>query len=334
MTLQTILNGSIAFSIASEGSSGGLIGPKIKTAVIPVAGDGTRMFPVSLPFQKNLTPVGPKSLIQYAVEEAIQAGCEKIILIHGPEDRQQYKRAFGIDVKNSVERKMKEKESVREVIESLQSLGAQITFLTQDEPLGLGHAILEAEDYIDSSPFLVILPDDLILDGLATNASKSMVKAYQSGISVAAMPVSSEEIKNYGCFVPAAGGDTDASVFRASAMVEKPTPHEAPSNIAAIGRYILPRGIMSVLHNTPKGVGGEIQLTDAIKKMAEDDGTPIYATRFAGTRYDCGSLDGYMRASLHVAAHHIGLEATMALLEDMGFESSGPAQMQTGPEPA
>lgn len=328
MTISSLTSPSRLFAVANEGG-GGNPSSRVKTAVIPVAGDGTRMFPVSLPFQKNLTPVGPKSLIQYAVEEAIEAGCEKIILVHGPEDRQQYKRAFGIDVKSSVGRKMDEKESVKNIIESLQSLGGHITFLTQDQPLGLGHAILEAEDYIDGSPFLVILPDDLILEGLETNASKSMVAAYQSGISVAAMPVSSENIKNYGCFVPSAGGDTNADIFRASAMVEKPSPEDAPSNIAAIGRYILPRGIMGVLHDTPKGVGGEIQLTDAIKKMAEDDGTAIYATRFAGTRFDCGTHEGFMEASMHVAALSMGRDRALEIInaafpDQAGLEVEGP----------
>jgi UTP--glucose-1-phosphate uridylyltransferase len=169
----------------------------------------------------------------------------------------------------------------------------RLNFIIQEEPKGLGHAVLMAKDYIDG-PFAVILPDDLILDGVDPGALSDMVQAYKGGISIAAMVVPDADTKKYGIFSFPQTPDTTQPSLVASGIVEKPKTN-APSNMAAIGRYILPLSVMNDLVNGKPGAGGEIQLTDALDRVRAT-GEELHAVRFKGTRYDCGDPLGFIRA--------------------------------------
>lgn len=287
------------FSIATEprgGTTSELT--SVETAIIPVAGLGTRMMPLTLGTSKNLLPVGFKPLVQYAVEEALEAGCKKVVIVGGPEDVSLYKKAFAQQKSDALEAKLAKDEDLAELIGPIEEMGAQLEFVIQEEPLGLGHAIYQAHEYVTGGSFAVISPDDLILDGLETPALRSMVGVYQGGVSVAAIEVSAEETKKYGIFKLADGSQNGRSI-PAVGMVEKPK-ENPPSNLAAVGRYILPASIMDVLSQEKRGAGNEVQLTDAIDDMVSSGATSLNATLYEGQRFDCGKKQGFLDAWEHV----------------------------------
>jgi UTP--glucose-1-phosphate uridylyltransferase len=252
----------------------------IRTVIVPAAGNGTRLMPATKVTAKELLPVFDRVAIDFAVEEAVGAGAERIIVVISTA-KTSIRRYLG-EVALSVERD-------HESAPSWESR-AEIVYVFQDRPLGLGHAVLCCADTVLPGPVGVILPDDIIL---GPNALAEMAGHYRGGHMVAGMPVPAEDAAHYGIF-RVSGLPVDRCI-PLSGMVEKPAPGTAPSSIAAVGRYILDPMIFDILSHTPRGKGGEVQLTDAISIAAL--AMPLTAFRFSGTRHDCGNHDGLLAAS-------------------------------------
>lgn len=271
---------------------------QVRTAIFPVAGLGTRFLPATKATPKELLPVIDTPLIQYAIDEAQAAGIERLVFVSHP-SKSAIERYVMDDARLRAELKARGKTEIAEELReaALSPKENDVAFTMQDEPLGLGHAVLCARDHVLPGPVAVILPDDLIL---GTGCLGEMVEAYQktpAGHLVASMTVDPEETKKYGIL---AVTETAEDVMQASGMVEKPAPEDAPSREAVVGRYILDESIFDALATQTPGAGGEIQLTDAIAKGASDLG--LAGFRFSGTRFDCGSKAGMLQATLHLAA--------------------------------
>ena len=268
---------------------------KIDTVVFPVAGMGTRFLPATKAIPKEMLPVVDKPLIQWAVEEAAEAGCTRFVFVTAPEKGAIMKH-FGDapHYQKVLEARGKSKELA--LLEAGLPENAEIIETFQDEPLGLGHAIWCAREATGDRPFAVILPDDMVQH--QTGCLAQMAAKYETvgGNLVAVENVPATETYRYGVLHP--GTDIDHLV-EVRGLVEKPAPEDAPSTLAIIGRYILDAKIMDTLSAFKKGAGGEIQITDA---MAEQIGqVPMHGFRFAGTRYDCGNRDGFLEANLAFA---------------------------------
>lgn len=266
----------------------------ITTAVIPAAGLGTRFLPVTKSVPKELLPILDKPLLQYVVEEAAEAGIQRVVIVtaRGKESIAAY-----FQPQPDLERRLSASGApdLAEKVSHAASL-AEVSFVIQDEPLGLGHAVLMAEEAVAGESFLVILPDDIIAH--TPGAVAQMVEVHQRWgggvIAVEAMPW--ESVSNYGVVdaAPVAG-----RVHRVRRLVEKPLRAEAPSNLTIVGRYILPADIFDCLKRVTPGAKGEIQLTDGLALLLDDH--EIYAYEFLGTRYDGGTPLGLLRASLEFA---------------------------------
>jgi UTP--glucose-1-phosphate uridylyltransferase len=283
---------ALSFSLSKLGA----VMPKpIRKAVFPVAGLGTRFLPATKAMPKEMLPVVDKPLIQYAVEEAQEAGIEEFIFVTG-----RAKSAIENHFDHSVEleqtlRARKEEEALRSVLEWLPPPG-HISYTRQQEPLGLGHAVWCARNFIADEPFAVLLADDLILAN--PGCLKQMVDMHREvgGNLVAIEEVPPEETKRYGILEP---GPTKGSLTAARGVVEKPAPDRAPSRLGIIGRYILEPMVLTILEHQERGAGNEIQLTDA---MAKAIGLiPFHGVRFNGQRFDCGSKVGYLEANIAFA---------------------------------
>ena len=264
---------------------------KIKKAVFPVAGFGTRFLPATKAMPKELLPIVDKPLIQYAVEEAIAAGIDTLIFVTG-----RNKRAIEdhFDVKKELELALrsKGKDAQADMVHNIVPPHVECIFVRQPEQLGLGHAILCAERAVASDPFAVLLADDFLTDyvpGVTADLVGAFEKTGNSQLSV--MPMDEAYISQYGVIIPSADG------HGVIGMVEKPRQDEAPSNMASIGRYILTPDIFDTLRTLPAGSGGEIQLADALNLHAQDG--LLEAIRLKGKRFDCGSIGGFMSASAH-----------------------------------
>lgn len=273
--------------------------PRIRKAVFPVAGLGTRFLPATKTVPKEMLPIVDKPLIQYAVDEAIEAGCDTLVFITN-----RYKHAVAdyFDKAYELEQKLEKagKEKQLELIRNVLPPGVRAIFVTQPEALGLGHAVLCAKEVIGDEPFAVLLPDDLIWsrgDG-ALKQMADHAEASAHGV-IAVQDVPREQTRNYG-IVDAPGFEGQAG--RIDAIVEKPAPEQAPSNLAVVGRYILPPSIFGLLEQTPRGAGGEIQLTDAIATLLAH--SQVDAFRFHGTRFDCGTHLGLIEATVRYALDH------------------------------
>ena len=270
----------------------------IRKAVFPVAGLGTRFLPATKSVPKEMLPLVDRPLVQYAIDEAREAGIEEFIFVtaKGKSALEDY-----FDASKSLERSLEEKgklDLLAEVRKSTMPSGA-IAHIRQHEALGLGHAVWCARHLIGDEPFAVILPDDVISADQSCLAQ--MVEAYEAAGStscmVAAMEVPREKTKSYGVL------DIEEDMghmVRARGLVEKPKPEEAPSNLAVIGRYILTPQVMESLNAMKIGAGGEIQLTDAIAEQVTH-GRPVTGFRFRGQRFDCGSKSGYLQATVAFA---------------------------------
>jgi UTP--glucose-1-phosphate uridylyltransferase len=270
---------------------------KIRTAVFPVAGLGTRFLPATKSMPKEMLPLVDRPLIQYAVDEARAAGITEFIFVtaRGKSTLEDY-----FDSAPSLERELEAKgklELLGEVRNSTMPSGA-IAYIRQQEALGLGHAVWCARGLIGDEPFAVLLPDDVIAGD--TPCLQQMVEAYDAaggGCMMAVMDVPDAQVSNYGVLkVTADQGD----LVRAAGLVEKPALADAPSNVAVIGRYILTPEVLKSLGQMKNGAGGEIQLTDAIAQQIGTD-APVHGYRFRGTRYDCGSKAGFLRATVAFA---------------------------------
>ncbi|KIT17522.1 UTP--glucose-1-phosphate uridylyltransferase [Jannaschia aquimarina] len=276
---------------------------RLDTVIFPVAGLGTRMLPATKVMPKELLPVYDTPLLQFAVEEAIAAGARRLVMVSHP-SKDAIQKFFEPDP--SLEAELEEKGKTA-LLASVQATNArddvEIRFVMQHEQKGLGHAVLCAADDALEGPVGVILPDDLIL---GTPALAEMTKSFdpdRMGSLVAAQEVPREKVSSYGIFD--CDGKTpsiDGRAIAARGFVEKPAPKDAPSRLAAVGRYILSHKVFDVLRDTGYGAGGEIQLTDAIAAMGK-----INAFRFSGTRYDCGNKDGLVDATLAVQRARVNL---------------------------
>ena len=266
---------------------------KIKTVVFPVAGIGSRFLPVTKIVPKELLPILNIPLIEYAMNEAREAGIEKFIFVSSPE-KKSIIDYFRKDKKLESYLKNK-KPSLLKGIEKNMISDDSLIEVVQEEPLGLGHAIWCARDYIDG-PFAVILPDDLIISKVA--CIKQMIGAYNDHKSniVAIQEVESADISKYGVIDY---DNNEKNYYFIKNMIEKPSINNAPSNLAIIGRYILLPNVLNTLSEKKVGYGGEIQLTDAIKNTIKNEGVIGY--KFDGNRYDCGNVIGALEAQISVA---------------------------------
>ena len=267
--------------------------PRVRKAVFPVAGLGTRLLPATKTIPKEMITIVDRPLIQYAVDEAREAGIEQLIFVTG--------RGKGtlddyFDIGFELETTMRERGKNLDVLDASRSDFGEVISVRQQQPLGLGHAVWCARHVVGDEPFAVLLPDELMVG--KPNCLAQMMEAYEKvgGNLVAALEVPESETHKYGVIDP---GASDGRLTEIRGMVEKPAPGTAPSNLMLPGRYILQPGVMRALNAQETGAGGEIQLTDA---MARTIGTePVHAYRFDGERYDCGSAAGFVIANLAMA---------------------------------
>src|SRR5689334_8095805 len=266
---------------------------RVRKAVFPVAGLGTRLLPATKSIPKEMITVVDRPLIQYAIDEARAAGIEQMIFVTG-----RGKAALDdyFDIGFELETTMRERGKSVVALQPSRSGFGEIVSVRQQQPLGLGHAVWCARDIVGDEPFAVLLPDELMYG--KPNCLAQMVEAYGKvgGNIVAALEVPDSETHKYGVIDP---GPTDGRLTEIKGMVEKPAPGTAPSNLMLPGRYILQPEVMRALDAQEKGAGGEIQLTDAMAKLIGEQ--PFHAFRFEGERYDCGSAVGFVVANLAMA---------------------------------
>lgn len=268
----------------------------IKKAVFPVAGMGTRFLPATKVMPKELFPIVDRPLLQYAVDEALEAGIEQMIFVNG--------RGKGMiedhfDMAYELERTMGDRNKDRSVLDGTRLKPGDCVFVRQQEPLGLGHAIWCARDIIGDEPFAIFLPDEFMVGD--PGCMKQMVSAYEKlgGNVICALEIPMEDTPSYGVIDP---GKRDGPITEVKGLVEKPAAGTAPSNLILPGRYILQPEVMRILETQEAGAGGEIQLTDAMAQMIGKQ--PFHGMTFDGKRYDCGSKQGYVEANLALALSH------------------------------
>lgn len=267
---------------------------KIKKAIIPAAGLGTRFLPATKAQPKEMLPIVDKPTIQYIVEEAVASGIEDIIIVTG-----RTKKAIEDHFDKSVELEMElEKKNNEELLKIAREISqiANIYYIRQKEPKGLGHAVLTAKTFVGDEPFAVLLGDDVIASEVpALKQMMDMYNKYQGSI-LGVQTVDWSQVNKYGIV---AGKQIEDRIYTVEDMVEKPSREHAPSNVAALGRYILTPEIFPYLEKQEEGAGGEIQLTDALCKLAKEQ--PMFAYDFIGRRYDVGSKMGFLQATVEFA---------------------------------
>jgi len=267
---------------------------KVKKAVIPAAGLGTRFLPATKAQPKEMLPVVDKPSIQYVVEEAVRAGLTDILIITGRGKRSienHFDRSFELEYYLETKGKFDELKEVREISEM-----ASIHYIRQRDPLGLGHAVAAAEQHVGGEPFAVLLGDDIISDRMPLLQEMLKVHDRYGRSVIAVQEVARDEISLYGAIEPEFVEDNLARVV---SIVEKPDPEDAPSNLAAIGRYVLTPEVFGALRVTEPGKGGEVQLTDAINMLAREQA--VYAYVFENGRFDVGNKLDYLRATVEMA---------------------------------
>ncbi len=281
----------------------------IKKAVFPGAGLGTRFLPATKAIPKELLPIVDRPLIQYAVDEAREAGIEQIIFVTG---RGKTAIVEHFDVAYELEATMAERGKDMSVLDATRATPGDIITVRQQVPLGLGHAIWCARAIVGNDPFAILLPDELMVG--EPGCMKQMVEAYNEvgGNLISVLEVPEDEVSSYGVIAP--GAQISDTLTEVTGLVEKPPRAEAPSNKIISGRYILQPEVMRTLETQGKGAGGEIQLTDAMARMIGNQ--PFHAVTFAGRRFDCGSKTGFVEATLALALER----------EDMGAEVRAMAQ--------
>ncbi len=271
----------------------------ITKAVFPVAGMGTRFLPVTKATPKEMLPIVDKPLIQYAAEEAIASGVRELIFVTSSSKRA-IEDHFDKNYELESELERRGKHELLDIVQGVVPKGVSCVYVRQPEALGLGHAVLCARPVVGNDPFAVILADDLI-DADSDPCLAQMSRLYtERGCSVLGVEeVPAADTDKYGIVDAEEEGER---LGRLRSIVEKPDPREAPSRLAVVGRYILTPRIFELLESTPRGAGGEIQLTDAIARLLESE--PVLAYRFRGRRYDCGSKLGYLQATVEYARKH------------------------------
>lgn len=265
----------------------------IRKAVFPVAGLGTRFLPATKAIPKEMLPIVDRPLIQYAVDEAREAGIEQMIFVTG---RGKSAIEDHFDIAFELEKTMSERGKSLAVLEPTRLGPGNCAYVRQQEPLGLGHAIWCARDIVGDEPFAIFLPDEFMVG--SPGCMKQMVEAYNrlGGNLISVLEVPREAVSSYGVIAP---GKSEGDVTEVLGLVEKPRVADAPSNLIISGRYILQPEVMRTLESQEKGAGNEIQLTDAMARMIGSQ--PFHAVTFAGKRYDCGSKAGYVQANLAIA---------------------------------
>jgi UTP--glucose-1-phosphate uridylyltransferase len=270
---------------------------RVRKAVFPAAGWGTRFLPATKAQPKEMLPLVDKPVIQYAVEEAVAAGIEQVIIITSSQ-----KRAIEdhFDLSLELENLLEQRGDI-EMLRQIRAISdlAQISYVRQKEQLGLGHAVLVVKELVGHEPFAVILSDDVVVG--ERPCIGQLIHAYGETHSsvVAVTEVPHEETCRYGVIDGQAVDSGDPRLYKVSRLVEKPDPEDAPSNLAIIGRYVLTPKIFDKLEQTPCGAGGEIQLTDAIEALMQEQ--DVYGYAFDGVRYDAGTTMGWLRASVELA---------------------------------
>ena len=279
---------------------------RVRKAVFPAAGWGTRFLPATKAQPKEMLPLVDKPIIQYAVEEAVAAGIEQVIIVTSSQ-----KRAIEdhFDLSYELERLLEEKGEIEKLrqVRHISDL-AQVAYVRQKEQLGLGHAVLMAKDLIGHEPFAVLLPDDVVVGDRP--AIGQLIQVYQQthGSVVAVTQVPEEETGRYGIVGVAPIEDNhDGRLHQMTRIVEKPAAGKAPSTLAVIGRYVLTPKIFDKLEQTQRGSGGEIQLTDGIQALMEEQ--TVYAYEFEGIRYDAGTTMGWLKATVDLALSRADLGA-------------------------
>ena len=265
----------------------------IKKAVFPVAGLGTRFLPATKAIPKEMLPIIDRPLIQYAVDEAREAGIEQLIFVTG---RGKTAIVEHFDTAYELESTMNARDKSLDALEPTRIQPGNLVTVRQQVPLGLGHAIWCARAIVGDEPFAIFLPDELMIG--SPGCMKQMVEAYNrvGGNLISVLEVPEDEVSSYGVIDP---GKRDGALTEVKGLVEKPRREDAPSNLIISGRYILQPEVMRVLEHQGKGAGGEIQLTDAMARMIGQQ--PFHAVTFAGKRYDCGSKTGFVEATLAIA---------------------------------
>ncbi len=272
----------------------------IRTAVFPVAGLGTRFLPATKAIAKEMLTVVDKPLIQYATEEAVAAGMDTLVFVVGRTKNaiiDHYDKAYELETELS----LRDKQALLKVVQDVVPSHIHCVFIRQSEALGLGHAVLCAQPAVGNEPFAVLLPDDLIYNKGGASCIQQMVEVFdeKQGSVIGTQTVAMTESDKYGMVAGPKLGDRLSLIDE---IIEKPSPAEAPSDQAVVGRYILTPAILDKLKTTKRGAGNEIQLTDAIAELRKQE--EIYAYSFEGRRYDCGSKIGYLEANVEIALQH------------------------------
>ncbi len=270
----------------------------LKKAVFPVAGLGTRFLPATKAQPKEMLPVVDKPLIQYAVEEAYAAGIRHMIFVTG-RNKRAIEDHFDTAYELETELEAAGKQQLLELVRSMNPSDMDFSYVRQPRSLGLGHAVLCAEHLIGNEPFAVLLADDLMVGTppVLAQMAKQFEQLQQSVLAVQQVPL--EQTRRYGIV---AGEAVNTQLMKISQMVEKPAPEVAPSRMGVAGRYILTPAVFSHIRNQPTGVGGEIQLTDGIAGLMAEQS--VYAYQYQGKRYDCGSKEGFLEATVELALQH------------------------------
>ncbi len=281
---------------------------KVRKAVIPAAGLGTRFLPATKSIPKEMLPVVDKPSIQYVVEEAVAAGLTDVLIVSGRSKRaveDHFDRNFELE-------HYLEAQGRTEILKSVQSSSdlADIHYVRQRDPLGLGHAVSVAREHVGNEPFVVLLADDIMVDG--AQLLRSMIATYEERdrTVLALLEVPHESIGSYGCVAPGPGGDGD--LVRVAGIVEKPAPEDAPSDLAVFGRYVLSPKIFDALDRITPGRGGELQLTDAIALLLAEE--EVFGRTFTEGRHDIGQKIGFLRANIELALARPDLEDDMRAL--------------------
>lgn len=277
---------------------------KVRKAIIPAAGLGTRFLPATKAQPKEMLPIVDKPTIQYIIEEAVEAGIQDIIIVTG-RNKRSIEDHFDRSIELELELEKNQKTEILEMVKGISEM-ANIHYIRQKEPRGLGHAILAAQHFIGDEPFAVLLGDDVVISKQpCLGQMLDVFREYQTSI-LGVQTVPNEVVDKYGII---AGKQVDDRVYKVQDMVEKPAQDEAPSNIAVLGRYIITSEIFKFLETQDAGKGGEIQLTDALKRLAKEQA--MYAYDFKGHRYDVGTKTGFIQANIEFALRNEELRQEM-----------------------
>ncbi|CRH89828.1 UTP--glucose-1-phosphate uridylyltransferase [Chlamydia trachomatis] len=273
---------------------------KVRKAVIPAAGLGTRFLPATKALAKEMLPIVDKPTIQFIVEEALKSGIEDILVVTGKSKRS-IEDHFDSNFELEYNLKEKGKTDLLKLVD--ETTGIRLHFIRQSHPRGLGDAVLQAKAFVGNEPFVVMLGDDLMdINGTSTPLTKQLINDFKHthASTIAVMPVPHEEVSAYGVIAPQ--GEGVNGLYSVETFVEKPAPEDAPSDLAIIGRYLLMPEIFDILENQKPGAGNEIQLTDAIDTLNKTQ--RVFAREFKGNRYDVGDKFGYMKTSIDYGLNH------------------------------